>query len=314
MFGEKIGDAKIKDIVDEYCKSLKNNNISVIAINLDQIFTIKKGNRDYHSAILKDGLQMIEGRKLFFTYLFRQTLCDDYFRLVIVVNLYTDQKIIDDTYANHKIIYNVDFNKNDGTKIKAKTYCKEYTYLKNLLINMSPLMVTKKKTNCKIVIIPHITYEPEVLVDLKKKFEDFKIKTRLLTEYILTYSLLLDIFKIPAYECVFICKDNIIPYNNSIFSTSGNNHFSLHIYMLAIHNFTNNNLTTYGNKFIKKLFNTSKITGNTHVCVIMDNTIMSSEQLDFVICSKPDSIIILTDNGENKWENGILYCDKKKFL
>lgn len=324
MFGKehKIDD---KVYADKYCDLLVEHNISIVAINLDQIFRVdeKQYGIDDHGNISDNDLKIIDERKSFFINLFNVLMNNDYFKIAIIINLHA----VSDPAGNKKSLYDIVAKTTGDVFGECKKYFNDRKYSDNLLKNPRLLQIIggggeapeEKKIKNKIMVVPQINYDSsEHLLDAYDFYKKFVVRimereVRFYEEYIPICAFIEDIFKIPVHECMFISESCDISPNLSYFYKS-KPHINTRINNLAIHNFTNEDLMMYGKKFKKNTSHESLIDSAANICVVMDETLMSSEQLEFAKCLVADSIVVLTDSDSDKWKNGLLYRNRKNFL
>lgn len=313
----------MNDIIQKYCGSLKSCNISVVAVSLDTMFNIK--NKNDHTQFIDSKLESSEIQKQFFTNLFKMLLGDEhnYFKIAIVIKLYVGTNIhtggSDESVALHDEIKNA----GDNPLSVLKKYFEEKKYFSRVLQNNSVKEIINGSSD-KITVVPQFIYEQysgvgpiEDTIGYRFTNNLFERKIYQLShEYAPTYSFLGDIFKISVHECMFVTLDNRSQnYNDTFFVLNKSDiKIDAKICRLMIYNFTNDNLGLYIGKH-KNNVNAKqrKFDSYTFTCAVVSRT---PEQLNFARCLGAHGIVVLIDGGEDKekWEKGVLYCDKKKFL
>lgn len=296
----------IDKTIADYCNLLIRNNISVVAIDFITIFSRLY---DYREGFQKKKLVIREDRSLFFTKLFDVLSQNNNFKIAVIIPLTALPSVVDD---DQKALYDIVSDEDERDKyIKLKKYFNDGQHSNTLLSdpNFKKIIGLDGKIN---------TNKIAAVISIRSYGSLFKklpfTKTRITPEYVYTCAFIEDIFQIPICECMFIGNHHNFICNNSTFKEN-NQRMCVRIQKLKIHNFTNDDLEVYRKKFDNVFSNESEEENKQNIfsLIIMDETLLTHEQLYFAKCMCGDSYIVLTDN-ENKWEESMLYRARREFL
>lgn len=323
---DSIDGDKIPKTIAKYIKLMKENNISVIAVNLDQMFNMVDDYENNLNVNLMTPFIVKDKTRSFFTQLFKSLLDDNCFKIAIVMVLKVIclAKTEDDKNFLSLCVKDGEETKISGNYTELEKYFSGKKYKEMVLNNKSVLEIVYKGKEYKdikhkIEVVPEFNYVTSEPYNYDKMLIQglLKRKTNMHPEEVSTCVFMENIFKIPVHECVFITQIHNPGWYNyiHIFVIHDEIQSDIYIYKIAIHNFTNSDLIMYTKKFsdqknIARNIGSIIYKDNTLVCVVVDDTL---EQLNFARCLDARSIIVLTD-GDDKWENGLLYRNRNDFL
>lgn len=289
--------------IDEYCKELRKYNIDVVAVSLVLLFCgdntqlYWQNVQQRHDFLSKYTIkrEMID----YFKGLFKK-LDEQKFKIAIVVPL------LGNTY---KDLYSAAFE--DNPYAKTNGCFKKYS--DKLLKNASVSKIIEK---INVKVVPDCTHtDPGFYNSYIHKLSNRQIMhhTRFLHPSIIVSLFLEGAFNIPIYRCVVIGNCDYRRLNCSrVFASPIYPHdicIAIHVMNLITYNFTNVCL----NKSNKIEHDEKVFPGDVSICVIIDEELISEEQLNLARCLDYSSLIVLTDDIKNKWENGVLYCNRDKY-
>lgn len=199
--------------VEKYYDLLKKFNISVVAIDFDQLFTVSGAYQHDHSDIFKNNTDLAHRNKIFFVDLFKKLLnCDD-LKIAIVIKLSTRSIMVSDATSLSEFIVR-------DTYIgytKLKQYFDHKYYLEKLWKSKKFLEITEgggEKYKNKITVVPQIICDNSLDYNRRSKFyyNIINRQTSVDDASIATCAFLEDIFKIPIHECIFIRHYSTLNY------------------------------------------------------------------------------------------------------
>lgn len=266
--------------VKKYVNKLKNNNISVVAIDIDLI-----NNSDHDTFVSK------KKRKVFFSKMFAE-LEKNSINVAIIVDRQLDNLESYEKFVNTTI--GIQQFRSSKEWIALVQFVTQYDLIDMMLGTKTEIIPSFRASSPDDWPKYH---------DIVKGFPGYK-KNKLFN----TIGIFLTgIFKVPIHKCNYISSERVtVNFNNSvIYNIETVPVFDLHISDLAVHNLTNKKIEICKGKCSLTAIDRSKIT-----YVIMEPSQCSTECLAFAKCLGVDSIIMLTNDGRSGFDNGVLYLDE----